>query len=92
MNLALLGSVKLDVLPFDELFDYLFEIIKNNHYEATKSKYNIGDFETTLELVEKVGTSRNILSKGNIIDYDRVKMMIYKDFQNGLLGPIYLDD
>lgn len=92
MNLALLGSVKLDVLPFDELFDYLFEIIKNSHYEATKSKYNIGDFETTLELLEKVGTSRNILTKCNIIDYDRVKMMIYKDFQNGLLGPIYLDD
>lgn len=90
-KLCLLGSVNLEAIPFDDLFEYLVEILKKDYYQEVLIRYNIDSFETSLELSDKVGKSKLILTKGGISNIDLVKMTIFKDFQKGLLGKIYLD-
>lgn len=90
-KLSLLGSVNLDAIPFDELFDYLYTLLSTEHYNNVLTRYSIDSFTSISELIEKVGYSKLILTKGGIPDVDLIKQIIFKDFQRGLLGKVYLD-
>lgn len=90
-KLALLGSVNLDAIPFDELFEFLVEILHKDYYERCLVKYSIDSFENSYDLLHKMGKAKLVLTKNGEVNYEKCKMMIFKDFQEGRLGRIFLD-
>lgn len=90
-KLALLGCVNLQALPFDELIEFLINYLYFNHYKEVCAKYSLDSFENNLELIEKIGRSKLIFEKGNKVNQEKVKMLLFKDFQNSLLGKVFLD-
>ena len=90
INLALLGSVKEDVLPNEDLALYLFNYLKKNYPNALNDRFGIEeltDFNQTMDLIAK---KRGLISNG-VYDLERAYILFLKEFKDGKLGRITLE-
>ena len=90
-NIALIGSIKQDILPLDELFIYAVEYLQKNYDNVISKRYNVEiDFDS--DWVEKVyddiAKNRRIKPIRGYTDYDRVMEIFFNDIFNGELGKI----
>ncbi len=91
-NLAIIGSIKNEVVDTNELALYLIKFLKSNYKQSLKNKYDIeSDSLSDLEIIEQIANKKHYLLKGNEIDYDRTCFSIVDDFRKGKLGKITLD-
>ena len=91
-NLAIIGSIKNEVVDTNELALYLVKFLKLNYKQALKNKYDIDDDSSSdIEIIEQIANKKHYLLKGNEIDYDRTCFSIVDDFRKGKLGKITLD-
>ncbi len=92
INLALIGTIKEDILPIDDLFNQLMKIIRNDYIELFKEKYDI-DLKNTddLSMLNELSKKRGYILKNNELDITRCKKVILNDFKNGKLGRITLE-
>ena len=92
-RLAILGSIKEDVLPLDELYRFLFVFLRENYKNCLQNRYGIEDlskFEAE-EVLEIVAKNRGYLLKNGTFDYAKATSSIFKDFQEGYFGKISLE-
>ena len=47
--------------------------------------------EDFIEAYEAIGKKRGALSRGGVVDYERVSVIVLQDFKNGAFGPITFD-
>lgn len=90
INLALLGSVKEDILPNEDLALYLFNYLKKNYPNALNNRFGIEeltDFSQTMDLIAK---KRGLIS-GGVYDLERAYILFLKEFKDGKLGRITLE-
>lgn len=90
-NIALIGSIKQDILPLDELFIYAIEYLQKNYDNVISKRYNVEiDFDS--DWVEKVyddiAKNRKIKPIRGYTNYDRVMEIFFNDIFNGELGKI----
>lgn len=89
-NLALIGSIKENILPLDELYSYLIEFLKKNYPNAL-NRYGV-DLQLDESLItEQISKNRGLLLKGGIYDIDSTKKMVLKEFKEGLLAKVVVD-
>lgn len=91
-NLALIGSIKDDILPLDEVFTSLFNFLIRNYKDDFYKKYSIGSDISEAEVVQLIGQNRGLLLKGGIVDTDAVKKMIIKEFRAGIIAKVVVDE
>lgn len=91
-NLALIGSIKDDILPLDEVFTSLFNFLIRNYKDDFYKKYSIGSDMSEAEVVQLIGQNRGLLLKGGIVDTDAVKKMIIKEFRAGIIAKVVVDE
>ncbi len=92
INLALIGTIKEDVLPLDDLFDHLMDIIRLDYSNLFYEKYNISlEDKNNLEVIEMLSKKRGYILKNNELDLMRCKKVILNDFKNGKLGKVTLE-
>ena len=92
-RLAILGSIKEDVLPLDELYRFLFVFLRENYKNCLQNRYGIEDL-TKLEaeeVLEIVAKNRGYLLKNGAFDTIKATSSIFKDFQEGYFGKISLE-
>lgn len=95
INLALIGSMKEQNVPLTVLLDRLFVVIfTKNLVSNLESRYGISlqepyDQNTILEMIAK---SRGLLLKGGEIDYNRAERLLLKEFKEGLIAKVVLDE
>lgn len=90
-NIALIGSIKQDILPLDELFIYAVEYLETNYAKMVCNRYNIDiDFES--DWIEKayddIAKNRKIKPVRGYTDYDRVMDVFFTDIFDGSMGKI----
>ena len=90
-NIALIGSIKQDILPLDELFIYAIEYLEKTYPNSVKNRYEIEiDFES--DWIEKVyddiAKNRKITQVRGYTDYDRVMDVFFNDIFDGNIGKI----
>ncbi len=92
-KLAMVGSIKEEVLPVSELSGELLQFLLNGYADRLKGKYGIDFDENTLEddIFAKIAANRGYLSLGAKPDIAKAALTLLKDFQNGDLGPISLE-
>lgn len=93
IRLALLGSIKEEVLPLDELSSLLLKYLKENYSNCLKDRYGIEDLSNMEEIkvFEEIAKKRGYLLQGSNFDYSKASTSLIKDFQEGLLGNISLE-
>lgn len=93
INLALLGTIKEDILPLDEIFNYMINFIKkyylsdfNNRY-----KYNFNESDENNFILEIIGRKRGFLNKDNSVDLTKTIKVILNEFRNGTIGKFTIE-
>ncbi|MDA3932266.1 MAG: ribosome biogenesis GTPase YlqF [Tenericutes bacterium] len=89
-RLALLGSIKDDILPLDEVTIFGIEYLRDHYPKALEEKYNLdlSSLETTIDIIDEIGRRRGALMAGNEIDYERVFNLFLYDLRNGAIGAL----
>ncbi len=91
VNLAITGAIRDQILDIGELALELIKILLPNK-EVLEQRYKIEiNTEDPVEIMELIGFKRGFKSKGNVIDYDRVAIILLDEFRGGKLGRISLE-
>lgn len=95
-NIALLGSIKQDILPLDELFIYAIQYIGENYPILLKERYqlevNFEDENWVLNTFDYIAKIRKIKPLRGETDYDRVIELVFSEIYDGSLGKITWED
>ena len=90
-NIALIGSIKQDILPLDELFIYAIKYLETNYPSRVLERYNI-KIDFTVDWIEKayddIAKNRKIKPVRGYTDYDRVMDVFFNDIFDGNMGKI----
>lgn len=90
INLALIGSIREEILPNDELVKYLLKYLKKHYPNALKERFDIDDLTDPIQVSELVAKKRGLLTGGEY-DLSRADFLILKEFKEGKLGRISLE-
>ena len=91
LRLALIGSIKDEILNTDELAIELIKLLKKAYPGVLAERYAIEELEDNVQLLCEIARSRNCLSKGNELDYSKAAILLIDDFRSGKLGKLSLE-
>ena len=86
INLALLGSIRENILPNEDLSIYLIKYLNKFYPEALKERFGITDLVDFEEVIKQICVRRALLN-----DYERAYFLLLKEFKDGKLGRITLE-
>ncbi|MBO7615316.1 MAG: ribosome biogenesis GTPase YlqF [Bacilli bacterium] len=90
MNLALLGSIREDILPTEDMARALVDFLRSHYPSSLKVRFDIetiGEFD---DVINGICDRRKLLSNGTN-DLERAYKLLLTEFKNGLLGQITLE-
>lgn len=91
-KLALLGSVKQDILPKVALSDYLLDFLREKYPENITKRYEGIDVSLVgEEFFSQLAKIRQFMLNGEL-DTDRARTTFLSEFRSGQMGRISLDD
>ncbi|MBQ9886947.1 MAG: ribosome biogenesis GTPase YlqF [Lachnospiraceae bacterium] len=91
LNLALIGSIKDDILNIDELAVELIKFLTDRYPEALRARYSFDAGDDMTENLESIARARNCLLKGNELDLSKAATLLIDDFRSGHLGRLSLE-
>ena len=91
LRLALIGSIKDEILNVDELAVELVKFLKAEYPGLLAQRYEVSEENDIIELISDVAVNRKCLSKGGEPDYSKAAALIIDDFRSGKLGHITLE-
>ena len=93
LNLACCKAIKESILPLHEVAIHLIDILVKNSKIALEKRYDINIInQNSYEILEQIGKKRNLLVKNGETDDLRAMQLLLKDYRQGLLGGIVLDE
>ena len=90
IKLALIGCIKEDILPREDLVKYALNYLNDNYKEVLYNKYNI-EYIDSNDYLEKFAISKGHLLKNNEVDTERSASLILNDLKNGRIGRITIE-
>ena len=92
-NLASLTAIKEEVLPINQVINYILNTLYKLYPKKLEERYGITNYNDDLfvETLDIIGKKRGCLIKGGEIDYDKVFNIILNDIKNGYIKEITFD-
>ena len=90
-NLALIGSIREDILPNSDLVDMLISNLKAHYPNALKERFGIDEIADSKTILPIIAESRKLLKTNGQLDIEKAESLLLKEFKNGLLGNITLE-
>ncbi len=91
LRLALIGSIKDEILNIDELSLELIKILLANYQGLLKERYSVDETAEPTEVLKQIAENRKCISKGNELDYSKAAALLIEDFRSGKIGKITLE-
>ena len=92
LNLALIGAMKEEILPFQEIMDHLIAKLIKYYPEQFRKRYSLEGDLTSENIYKQVAERRKLyLPKGEIDEY-KVEHLLLKEFQDGVITKAVIDD
>jgi len=89
-NLALIGSIREDILPNTDLVNILINILKEYYPNALKDRFSIEEITNYDEVIKGICDARKIADSPSLMEA-KAESMLLKEFKDGLLGRITLE-
>lgn len=90
-RLALIGSIKDEILNITDLSVKLIEVLKEFYPGILAERYAVDENCDKIVLLEGIAEARNCRQKGNTLDIDKASKLLIDDFRSGKLGRIILE-
>ena len=93
VRLALIGSMREDVLPTYELGCYLLDYLRLNYSKSLQNRYEIADLNplTNDDVLVTIAQRRMLFEQGKP-SMERAAYLLIKEFKDGLVGRISLEE
>ncbi len=91
INLGLIGSIKEQVLPIEDLTDYCLNFLKKNHLSDLINKYKLKNVSTNQIILQEIAKNRGFLLKNNELDINKASLILLNEFKNGAICKYTLD-
>lgn len=92
VRLALLGSMREDVMPNDELSERLLSFLRSNYPNSLQNRFGIEDISSLPdeEILQSIAKRRGLLENGEPSSA-KASYLLLKEFKDGILGRISLE-
>lgn len=90
-NLALIGAIREDILPNNELVDILLDYLKINYPNALENRFKIAEINDHQDVLKTIAGNRGLLTSSGELDLLKAESLLLKEFKDGLLGSITLE-
>ena len=92
VRLALLGSMREDVMPNDELSERLLSFLRENYPNSLQNRFEIEDISSLPdeEILQSIAKRRGLLENG-APSSAKAAYLLLKEFKDGVLGRISLE-
>ncbi|NBK91386.1 ribosome biogenesis GTPase YlqF [bacterium 1XD21-13] len=91
LRLAMIGSIKDEVLQTEELTLELLKFLTEEYPGALAQRYGIQETEEPFSMLSDIAKNRGCLLKGQELDYGKAVGIILEEFRNGRLGRFTLE-
>ena len=91
LKLALIGSIKDEILNVDELAIELIKILTVQYPGILKNRYEIDETKKEADILMDIAENRKCISKGNELDYSKAAALLIDEFRSGVLGKLSLE-
>ena len=91
LRLALVGSIKDEILNIDELSIELIKILTEYYPGVLAERYSVDEAVEPVKILEGIAENRKCISKGNELDYSKAATLLIDEFRSGKLGKITLE-
>ncbi len=92
-KIALIGSIRQDILPIEDLTNYLLDFLRINYPNALENRFNISNINdiSNIEILNLIANKRNFKIKDKQYDINKAKITLLNEFKDGTLGKYNLD-
>ena len=92
-RLAITGAIKEDVYDIEKVMVHMLSLLREQYSDRLIDRYNLTAPlpEDATELLDLIGKRRGCLRSGGLIDYDKTRRIILKEFRDTKLGNFTLD-
>ena len=89
-KLALLGSIREEILPNSDLCMYLLKFLKDKYPNALKDRFEVDNSDDYSLVMGNIAKRRGLLKAGDP-DIEKAETLLLHEFKNGKLGPMTLE-
>ena len=90
-NLALIGAIREDILPNEQLGELLLDFLRSHYPNALLERYGIDKINDRVYVLNQICERRKIVNSVGENDLLRAEALLLKEFKDGLLGKITLE-
>lgn len=90
-NLALIGGIREDILPNEQLGEILISFLKAHYPAALNERFGIKEITDRISILNAICERRKIVNSVGENDLLRGEALLLKEFKEGLLGRITLE-
>ncbi|MDD7641930.1 MAG: ribosome biogenesis GTPase YlqF [bacterium] len=91
LKLALIGSIKDEILNIDEMSLELIKYLQKDYPEALCERYGLESCEDPLKVLEGIAANRACIKKGGEPDLSKAAALVLEEFRSGTIGRITLE-
>ena len=91
LHLALIGSMKDDLLNTEDLALALVRILLQEYPGAIARRYEVEEEADPVNVVTAVAEARKCIGKGGELDFGRAAMLVIDEFRSGRIGRLTLE-
>lgn len=92
INLALIGSMKLETISTSDLVNELLVILRKNHLDKLIERYSLEKVETDFDILEGIAKRRGLLLTQGQYDIEKAEVLLLKEFKEGLIVKTIVDE
>ena len=90
-NLALIGAIREDILPNEQLGELLISFLKSHYPNALNERFDISEITDRITVLNQISERRKVVTSTGENDLIRSEALLLKEFKDGLLGKITLE-
>ena len=91
LHLALIGSIRDEILNTDEMSLALIKILMKDDPKAVAARYELEEETDAVEILKSVAKNRGCLKKGEELDYSKAAALMIDEFRSGKIGRFTLE-
>ncbi|MDO4275748.1 MAG: ribosome biogenesis GTPase YlqF [Eubacteriales bacterium] len=91
IRLALVGSIKDDILNMEELSLKLIDYLRTRYSGVLEQRYSVSEEGLPVDVLSAIAKVRGCLKKGEELDYAKAASILFEEFRSGKIGRITLE-
>ena len=91
LKLALIGSIKDEILNIDEMSMELIKYLQKDYADALRERYGLDACDDPLSVLAGIAAKRACVKKGGEPDFSKAAALVLDEFRSGTIGRITLE-